>query len=112
MVRARYTQAEMRAAVRRARAHTRAACNARAYGESKAFAKREADYLASLPPRKRARLMAQTHCGLVPESDRPRRRVTMPNGHVLQTTWYKVPTSDTDATLALREQRWLIANGG
>jgi len=66
------------------------------------FAKREAAYLKEHP-----HLAEHQHCGLVPDSDRPTRRVRLPNGIVIHTSWYKVPTTDADATLALREQRWL-----
>lgn len=69
------------------------------------FKELEREYL-----RGREHLLAQKRCGLCPESDRPRRKVVLPNGHALWSAWYKVPTTDEDATRALREQTWLLAN--
>lgn len=71
------------------------------------FAKREAAYLMEHP-----HLAAHKHCGFAADSeDRPRRRVVCPNGVILLTTWYKVPTTDEDARRALRETKWLTENG-
>lgn len=67
------------------------------------FPKLEQEYLAAHP-----HLAKHKHCGLCPDTvDRPRRKVTLPNGHVLFTTWYKVPTTGADAVKALKEAKWM-----
>lgn len=63
------------------------------------FRKLEAELLKSKP-----HLAEQKFC----TGDKPARRVVLPNGQVLWSTWYKVPTSEADAKLAAREQAWLI----
>jgi hypothetical protein len=67
------------------------------------FARLEAELLKLKP-----HLAEQRHCGLAPDSEsHPRRRVVMPNGKVIYSTWYKVPTTEADSKLAYREAMWL-----
>lgn len=67
------------------------------------FKKLEAELLKARP-----HLALHKHCGLCPDTEkRPTKRVIMPNGFVLHTTWYKVPTTDADSRKASAEQRWL-----
>jgi hypothetical protein len=87
----------------------------------RARVKRECDKLGRndpLWPKRREKLQAellkakphlaeQEHC----TADKPRRRVVCPNGVVLWTTWYKVPTTDADLKLAHREQMWMLSKG-
>ena len=63
------------------------------------FATREREYLKLHP-----HLAKHRHGGLLPDSDRPRSRVVLPNGIVLCTSWYKVH----DVARSLREQCWLM----
>lgn len=61
--------------------------------------------------RVRANIARNAHCSfapLEPGDDLPRRRVVMPNGVVIFSTWYKVPRTDADSRLAYRENRWLL----
>lgn len=68
------------------------------------FKLRESAYLTLHP-----HLAEHQHCGLCPDSeDVPRRKVVLPNGVVIFSSWYKVPTCENDAKVALREMRWLI----
>ncbi len=70
------------------------------------FASREAAYLKAHP-----HLAKHKHCGLAPDTvDHPRKRVVMPNGFVLYSSWYKVPTTDADSRRAYREQQYLWTN--
>lgn len=100
--------------------------NARRVKAIRALIKRECDKLGrndpSWPSRRRQleaellkakpHLADQQHCGLCLDTeDRPRRRVVMPNGVVLFTTWYKVPTTDADLRRAFKEQQWLRDQG-
>lgn len=49
------------------------------------------------------------HCGLCPDSeDRPKHKVVFPNGHVIWSSWYKVPKTDADARRAFAENKWLL----
>ena len=67
------------------------------------FKKLEREYAEAHP-----HLLEQVHCGYCPDADaRPTRAVKLPNGIVLHSAWYKVPTTDADATRAYREQLWL-----
>ncbi len=53
------------------------------------------------------------HCGLCPDSeDRPRHKVVFRNGHVMWSTWYKIPKTDADARQAAKEQKWLESDEG
>ncbi len=98
---ARARENAMRVAKVRREAKARAAAIGRA-PDHKGFAAREAALLAARP-----HLAEHAHCGLCPDSEVPRRRVKLPNGLVIHSSWYKVPTTDADAQLALRETRWL-----
>jgi hypothetical protein len=69
------------------------------------FADREKAY-AELHPH----LLEQRHCGLCPDSEAPRRKIKLPNGLVIHSSWYKVPTGESDGKIAIAEQRWLLAN--
>lgn len=60
--------------------------------------------------KERPHLAKQKHCGLAPDSDAPRKRVVLPNGHVLYSTWYR-PSKESDPT-RLREQQWLDSPEG
>lgn len=92
--------------MRASRARTSAAANSRFDPAwSAAF-----DRLQRALLRDKPHLGEHKHCGYAPDSeDRPRRRVKCPNGVTLFTTWYKVPTTDTDSRTALAEANWLIA---
>lgn len=76
-------------------------------GWSEQFAKLEAAYLKVHP-----HLAKHRHCGLADDSELPRRRVVLPNGIVLWSTWYKVPTTDADHSKATAEDRWLDSEEG
>lgn len=71
------------------------------------FSRREREYAEAHP-----HLLEQQHCGLALNSERPSRAVELPNGIVIHSTWYKVPTTDLDHTRAYREQQWLLSPEG
>ena len=67
------------------------------------FTDREKAYLKAHP-----HLAEHAHCGLCPDSpDALRKKVKLPNGIVIYSTWYKVPKTEADAKLALKEEHWL-----
>ncbi len=67
--------------------------------------KLEAALLDSAP-----HLAKQQHCGLAPDSDAPRKRVKLPNGMVIWSSWY-TPAKESDRTRQ-REQDWLDSPDG
>jgi hypothetical protein len=92
--------------VKKVRARVRRECNAPDPTWPSRFRKLEAELLKARP-----HLADQQFCGLAEGSDAPRRRVLCPNGVVLFTTWYKVPTTEADARRAWREAQWLNEQG-
>jgi hypothetical protein len=66
------------------------------------FSRLQASLLSRIP-----HLAEQRRCGLCRDSDQLLRRVRLPNGFVLFSAWYKVPTTERDAKLARRESDWL-----
>jgi len=102
------------ARVKKNRARVKAECNRAGRNDPtwpKRFARLEAALLEAQP-----HLAEHRRCGLCPDTEsrptrRATRRVVLPNGHVLYSTWYKVPTTDADHKKAYRETQWLLANG-
>ena len=90
--------------VAKVRREAKARVDAIGRAPDKGFAAREQEYAMKHP-----RLMTHKHCGLCPDTDdRPRKRVQLSNGIVILTTWYRVPKTEADAKLALKEQTWLL----
>lgn len=90
--------------VKRIRREIAARCNRQGAAPDD-FARRESRYADAHP-----HLLRHKHCGLAPDSEdaHKRRKVVCPNGVVLWSTWYKVPTTDADHVKASRENRWLL----
>jgi hypothetical protein len=92
--------------VKRIRREIAARCN-RQGSATDDFARRESSYAATHP-----HLLKHTHCGLAHDesndSTKRARKVVMPNGFVLWSTWYKVPTTDADHVKASKENAWLL----
>ena len=94
-------QKDNAARVKKVRALTLAKCNI--LGRvNQGFEEREAAYIASHP-----RLAEQMHCGFLDDSNRPTKKIIMPNGVTFFSAWYKVPTCDKDSMLAFKEQEYL-----
>ncbi len=56
-------------------------------------------------------LASQRVCGICPDcADRPKRKVKLPNGLILFSSWYKVPTTEADHRKAMKEQICLWYN--
>ena len=97
------TKLEMARIVAKVRREARARALADGRRPDPGFKDREKAYLAAHP-----HLAEHAHCGLCPDSpDAPRKKVKLPNGIVIYSTWYKVPKTEADAKLALKEEHWL-----
>jgi hypothetical protein len=94
--------------VKRIRREIAARCN-RQGAAADGFARRESSYAEAHP-----HLLKHAHCGLARDDDdsgvstKRARKVVMPNGFVLWSTWYKVPTTDADHVKASKENAWLL----
>ena len=99
---------EMAKIVAKVRREVRARASAAGRRPDSGFSDREKAYLKAHP-----HLAEHAHCGLCPDSpDAPRKKVKLPNGIVIYSSWYKVPKTDEDAKRALKETLWLNENGG
>jgi hypothetical protein len=102
------TAKEKEAIVRKVRKEAKARADRLTGAPDRRFHQREAEYLRAHP-----HLAKHKHCGICPDTiARPTRRVVMPNGVVLHTSWYKVPTTDADLKRAFKEQQWLCSKEG
>ena len=98
------TKLEMARIVAKVRRQTRAACDAAGRRPDSYLKYREQEYLRAHP-----HLAEHAHCGLCPDTEEwPRKKVKLPNGLVIYSSWYKVPVTEQDGKLALRETLWLI----
>ncbi len=95
---------ENAARVRKNLARIRAECNAAGRAPDGNFPKREAAYLAQHP-----HLAEHKHCGLCEDSDTPKRKVELPNGIVIWSSWYKVPTTEADTKRDAKDNQWLLS---
>ena len=95
---------EMARIVAKVRRKARARWLADGHRPDPGFKDREKAYLEAHP-----HLAEHAHCGLCPDTEEwPRKKVKLPNGLVIYSSWYKVPVTEQDGKLALKETQWLL----